>query len=98
MEKIQEEKPCKLPCLMTLSNVKEKFAKIPFAHNWQSVDLTFLEDVIYTKKVMSYGLYNFLVDIGGSLGLWLGLSVLGLGNLAIELWMTLKNHWLNVSI
>ena len=32
----------------------------------------FDKEVVYSKKVLSYTVYNFLVDIGGSMGLWLG--------------------------
>ena len=32
----------------------------------------FNKKVVFTKEVLSYTVYDFLVDIGGSMGLWLG--------------------------
>ena len=35
-------------------------------------------------KVIVYGWFEFIIDAGSSLGLWLGLSALGIWDLAVE--------------
>ena len=36
------------------------------------------------KKVVAYTWFNFIIDVGSSLGLWLGLSALSIIDQAIE--------------
>ena len=47
------------------------------------------------KKVIVYTFFNFIIDVGSSLGLWLGLSALGITDLAFEAFMLAKksNHF-----
>ena len=40
--------------------------------------------VYETEKMFNYGPFEFIIDVGSSVGLWLGLSVFGLYDLAIE--------------
>ena len=49
------------------------------------VQLKFNKEVKFIKKVEYYSFLQFLVDVGSSLGLWLGLSIIGLTDLGIQL-------------
>ena len=64
---------CKNHCNITYSYVRtvaldpwNKCGDVGYTHKFR-----FDKEVVYTKKVLSYTVYNFLVDIGGSMGLWL---------------------------
>ena len=52
--------------------------------HWALIKLAFNEDGSVTKKVFSYTPFQFIVDIGSSLGLWICLSVLELFDLGIH--------------
>ena len=47
------------------------------------VSIHFNEKVYVTEKLYNYDSFKFLIDIGSSLGLWLGLSVLGLYDILV---------------
>ena len=55
------------------------------------VHINFDQTVLCTEKKFNYDLFKFVVDIGSNLGLWLGLSVLGLYDLADVTIQLLKN-------
>ena len=74
------QKYCKQPCLHTRTTSLVKNEK-----GISGTVLQFNEDVVFTKKMTTYGYFEFIIDIGSSLGLWLGLSVFGLTDLFIEL-------------
>ncbi len=49
------------------------------------VFIDFDEQVEVTEKIFNYSTYNFIIDVGSSLGLWFGLSVFGIYDLVIEI-------------
>ena len=50
--------------------------------------------MVEVKKVMiAYDMFHFIVDAGSSLGLWLGLSALGIYDLIIELYDMVKKKF-----
>ena len=53
--------------------------QMPFA-----VKIHFDKTVYITEKQFNYDLFKFIIDIGSSLGLWLGLSVLGLYDILVQ--------------
>ena len=76
------QKKCKRTCLKTKILVEERLKKAgynPF------VDLLFNSDVVFRRKVVAYDMFNFVVDVGSSLGLWLGLSILNITDAILSL-------------
>ena len=69
--------PCKLPCTTTTGAIKENSRDafmMPF------ITVVFGETIkITTTDFVPFSLANFLSSLGGSLGLWLGLGLLQLG-------------------
>ena len=49
------------------------------------------------RKVVVYTWFEFIIDGGSSLGLWLGLSALGLTDLALHIFHVVKNFVLKVN-
>ena len=86
------EKKCKNPCKKmtnTLTLVDDSRAGLT------TLELRFKKTVRVEKKVVVYTWFNFIVDVGSSLGLWLGLSALGITDLAIEAFMVVRK-WLKL--
>ena len=84
------EKKCKNPCKKmtnTLTLVDNSRA------GFTTLELRFKKTVRVEKKVVVYTWFNFIIDVGSSLGLWLGLSALGITDLAIEAFMVAQK-WL----
>ena len=52
--------------------------------------LNFKKTVRIEKSIVVYTFFNFIIDIGSSLGLWLGLSALGITDLAIDAFQLAK--------
>ena len=46
--------------------------------------INFDEQVEVTEKTFNYSSYNFIIDVGSSMGLWFGLSVFGIYEILIE--------------
>ena len=46
-------------------------------------------------KVYSYDEFDFVVDFGSALGLWLGLSCLSILDNILETLMSIKTYWRN---
>ena len=38
----------------------------------------------FKRKVVAYDMFNFVVDVGSSLGLWLGLSILNMSDAMVN--------------
>ena len=82
------EKKCKNPCKKmtnTLSVISDTLA-----YGETVLDFRLKKTVRVEKKVVVYTWFNFIVDVGSSLGLWLGLSALGVTDLAIEAFLVGK--------
>ena len=47
--------------------------------------ISFDQQVHVTEKVPNYSLFDFIIDVASSLGLWLGVSVLGMHDLVVVL-------------
>ena len=83
MDRQPGQKACTKSCNTTISRVKfkEHVEDIFFTY----LKLIFADEADYRVKELAYGKYEFLIDIGSSLGLWLGLSVFGLSSMVVEL-------------
>ena len=78
-ENTRIEESCK-KCLTTNFIVKSRAVK-PYT-SFSSMPspralITFNPKVSVNEKVLNYSIFQFIIDVGSSLGLWLGLSILG---------------------
>ena len=74
------EKDCKNSCKETTYVVNKMGAKKDFLSR---AYIFFNQKVVVTEKVANYDMFKYIIDVGSSLGLWLGLSVLGLHDLVV---------------
>ena len=87
------EKNCMIPCSKMTNKVSlraENEPKLNENHNVAYLILKFKESVKVEKKVVVYIFFNFIIDVGSSLGLWLGLSALSIIDLGIEAFIVVK--------
>jgi hypothetical protein len=83
---------CPLPCSTTHTKTKFLEKHIPYSHRTM-LALTFSPTVkVTTTDFVSLELSTFLSDVGGSIGLWLGLGVLQAAEMVVKfllptLWM-----------
>ena len=89
------EMKCKTPCRKMTNRVslvdKEDYS------DHAALEFRFQKTVKVEKKMIVYTWFNFIVDVGSSLGLWLGLSALGITDLVIEAFMVAKK-WLSAKL
>ena len=85
---IPPQKLCKPPCLATETHVQLRGTNSPdhpkHGANMAKVNLNFKTIVTKTFKGINYHFYDFIIDSGSSLGLWLGLSVIGLTDIGLR--------------
>ena len=85
------EKKCQKPCQKMTNTLS--LAGESIIEGITIVTLRFDNQVRIEKKIVAYTLFNFIIDVGSSLGLWLGLSALGIFEIIIEASMMAKK-WL----
>ena len=78
------QQKCKKPCLKTTIQVERKQKGEPRDNNHYFVDLRFITEIVLKRKIVAYDMFNFVVDVGSSLGLWLGLSILNITDCIIN--------------
>ena len=61
-------------------------------HNRHSVYLQFPKTVKVKEYHEAYGLFDLVVEVGSSLGLWIGLSCLGVFDLLLQATSVIKQH------
>ena len=79
----EAESRCKHPCRAMTNTVRFVGDKY-IDHLRTMVVLRFQKMVKVESKVVTYTLFDFLIDVGYSLGLWFGLSVIGIADKVIE--------------
>ena len=88
------EERCKVPCKIMTNTVR-------YIGDKESLDLKtkftirFEKVVRIEKKVLAYTFFDFVIDGGSSLGLWLGLSALGIVDLLIATFKQIRNKCIN---
>ena len=78
------EVQCKNPCKKMVNKVSLRAKNDGVISNDAFLTLMFKKIVKVEKKVVAYTWFNFIIDVGSSLGLWLGLSALSIIDQAIE--------------
>ena len=83
---------CLKPCFEV--KIKSKFLKAKETKR-KSVSLNFRKVVKVTRYVKTYSLIDLIVEIGSCLGLWIGLSALGVFDLVLDtaLWLKPRVKW-----
>ena len=74
--------PCPLPCTQTRTRVSKSHST---KFSFPVIRINFLRDVAVTKTdFLALSLNRFLSSVGGSLGLWLGLGMIQLGEMGLK--------------
>ena len=96
MDTYPAKERCKESCNITQSDiVVRKMIKAKGKSKTNTLKLKFANLVVHKAKVLDYGISNFVIDLGSSLGLWFGLSVFGLTDLAAIFFQWLRSIWQN---
>lgn len=88
----QAEKNCKKPCKQQRIKVTLR-SQTTRPSNVSVLSLTFDQTVKIFKEMPNYGWFNFLVDMGSSLGTWAGLSAISLIDFGLYPVRTLKDMY-----
>ena len=80
-----ESKACLRPCheVRAISKLKN-WVRPRHSATQMAINLNFRKYMKVTTHHKAYSLFDLIVDIGSSLGLWIGLSALGVFDLLIE--------------
>ena len=80
-----ERTDCRLPCTITKTRTISSGEQ---ESNESGIVVSFNEDMQVTKTtIVRFNFFRFLSEIGGILGLWLGLGMVQLGELLLRRWM-----------
>ena len=75
---------CPLPCTTTNTETKHLFYRTS-VRNYSTILLTFSSKVLVTRTDFpEFSLASFLSEVGGSMGLWLGLGMVQVMELVIN--------------
>ena len=83
LKNLEEEHICKKFCVFTSTEPRlyiEEFSN----RKKTRAQIFFQKEVSVTEKIPNYDFFKFIIDTGSSLGLWLGLSILGLWDLLTD--------------
>ena len=80
---LKKDSSCPPPCDMLIARGRYLYT---YKDKYQStVKLTLVEEIAVKTIMSAYGFDNLLVEVGSSLGLWLGLSVFGLYDVLVAI-------------
>ena len=80
---------CLPPCLTMHINYK-KINHETNIKSWANVQFKFLDEVTVYTSTNAYDMFSLVVDLGSSLGLWLGLSALSMYDYILEAFVKIK--------
>ena len=92
LKKSRKFSACPKPCI----EVRILCQKTNIENNYyddSNMYIYFENSVKVTNYILAYGLFEMVVDIGSSLGLWIGLSALGIFDLLLDVAAALKEKW-----
>ena len=92
-ELTEAEIRCKDPCKKMINKVTLRAKNDMLISDSALLTLRFKKTIKVEKKVVHYNWFNFIIDVGSSLGLWLGLSALSCLDITIEA-LTVVKKWL----
>jgi hypothetical protein len=95
VKNLEEELVCKNLCVFTTTEPHLRFRDKPSKKKRTRTHISFQKKVSVTEKIPDYDFFKFVIDIGSSLGLWLGLSILGLWDLLINTIQWIKSSKLS---
>ena len=81
---------CLNPCLEHNFHSKQKI--VLGSNATRKITLNFRETVRVIKHVKAYGFFDLVVEVGSCLGLWIGLSALGVFDLFLEFGKNMKRQ------
>ena len=84
VKNIEEEHMCKKLCVFTTTEPRLRYLKELSSNKRTTAHISFQKEVSVTEKIPDYDFFKFVIDIGSSLGLRLGLSILGLWDLLTD--------------
>ena len=83
---------CPKPCIEVRIQCQKTYIEISYSY-YSFMYIYFENSVKVTKHILAYGMFEMVVDIGSSLGLWIGLSALGIFDLLLDGAVALKEKW-----
>ena len=88
MKNFDARKKCTKPCTDIRSHIRPGLTQT--SEGTGGTTLMFDEIVIFTEDIIIYDFSNFLVDLGSNVGMWFGLSVVGLTDLIMNAFSRIK--------
>ena len=85
LRNMEIERRCRKFCSSTKATVLVREKLLKKLKTKPKIYIAFNTNVKVTEKIFSYGPFQFIIDVGSSVGLWLGLSVLGFYDLTVQL-------------
>ena len=83
LSNIKVEEECRQSCKEITYLVSEREVMDNENEDQSWAFISFNQKVVVTEKVPNYDMFQYIIDVGSSLGLWLGLSVFGLHDMVV---------------
>ena len=83
---------CPKPCIEVRIQCQKTYIESSYL-DYSYMYVYFESSTKVTKHILAYGLFEMVVDIGSSLGLWIGLSALGIFDLLLDVAVAVKEKW-----
>ena len=90
MGETKAQKACQKPCKKQRISVSLGDQAPSSGTNSSNIIISFNTNVMVSKEEPSYKWFNFIVDVGSSLGTWVGISAITLIDVAVNPRATIK--------